>query len=143
MLHIKKVKPMFTSVITTADVFTEDYTEDGIIVAKAGDVKPWQKVVAVGTSVRDIKEGDLVMVNLANYAVMKYDKDSIHNDLDDNKRLRYAFNYVSIDDENGNPKEHFLFNDRDILYVFEGEEIKEEKSKMKIIVPKAQLIGIS
>lgn len=122
MLHIKSIKPMFTSIVTTADRFEEDYTENGMILASKGDYKPWQTVISIGDSVRNLKKGDKVMVNLDNYVVRKYDKNSLQNDLDNNKKVRYAFNFVTLDDDNGNPKECFLFNDRDILYSFEGEE---------------------
>lgn len=135
MLHIKSIKPMFTSIVTTADKFENDYTEGGIVMASKGDYKPWQTIISVGDSVRNLKAGDKVMVNLDNYVVRKYDKNSIQNDLDNNKKVRYAFNFVTIDDDNGNPQECFLFNDRDILYSFEGEE------KADIIqVPKTKLI---
>lgn len=137
MLHITKVKPMFTAIVTTAEKFQEDYTEDGMIMANKGNYKPWQTVVAVGTSVRDIKEGDKVMVNLDNYALKRYDKNSIQNDLDNNKKIRYAFNFINMDDAEGNKEEYFLFNDRDVLYVFEG----EERSDL-IKLPKKKLIGI-
>lgn len=122
MLHIKKIKPLFTSIVTTADKFDKDMIEGGIIVAKKGDLKLWQKVVAVGTVVRGIEVGDMVMINAANYAVRKFSKDSIQNDLDNNPTLSYAFNWVTLDDEKGNPKDHLLLQDRDVLYVFEGEE---------------------
>lgn len=143
MLHIKTIKPLFTAIVTTADRFEDDYIQDGIIMASKGDYKPWQTIVSVGDSVRNLKAGDKVMVNLDNYVVRKYDKNSIQNDLDNNKKVRYAFNFVGIDDENGNPQEHFLFNDRDILYSFEGEETEDKEPKKKLIMPKAQLIGIS
>lgn len=131
MIHVKKIKPMFTSVVTTADKFEKDEKQGGLIVAKKGDLKLWQTVVAVGTTVRDIQPGDKVMINAANYAVKRYDKNSVQNDLDNNPVLRYMFNFVDIDDENGNPKECLLLNDRDILYAFEGEERDDEK---KIII---------
>ena len=135
MLHIKSIKPMFTSIVTTAYRFEEDYTVNGMILASKGDYKPWQTIISIGDSVRNLKKGDKVMVNLDNYVVRKYDKNSLQNDLDNNKKVRYAFNFVTLDDSNGNPKECFLFNDRDILYSFEGEE------KADIIkVPKAKLI---
>ena len=130
MLHIKKIKPLFTSIITTGDKFEKDMTENGIITAKAGDLKLWQKVVAVGSSVRDIKVGDMVMINPSHYAVKKYDKNSLQNDLDNNPTLSFKFNWVAVDDENGEPVPHLLLNDRDIEFVFEGEE-KEES----LIVP--------
>lgn len=135
MLHIKSIKPMFTSIVTTADRFEEDYTENGMILASKGDYKPWQTIISVGDSVRNLKKGDKVMVNLDNYVVRKYDKNSIQNDLDNNKKVRNTFNFVTLDDNNGNPKECFLFNDRDILFSFEGEE------KADVIqVPKHKLI---
>lgn len=125
MLHIKKIKPLFTSVITTGDRFEKDMISQGIIVAKKDDLKLWQKVIAVGPAVRDIKEGDMVMIKVDNYAIKKYDKNSIQNDIDNNPSLGYAFNWVTIDNEKGEPEECLLLNDRDLLYSFEGEE-KEE-----------------
>lgn len=137
MLHIKKVKPLFTSVITTGDKFEEDMVEGNIIIARKGDMKLWQKVIAVGSCVRDIEVGDMVMINADNYAVRKYDKNSLQNDMDNNPSLGYKFNWVTIDDEKGNPQECLLLNDRDLLYAFEGEEKKESlitPGKPKIIV---------
>jgi hypothetical protein len=137
MLHIKKVKPLFTSVITTGDKFKEDMVEGNIIIARKGDMKLWQKVIAVGSCVRDIEVGDMVMINADNYAVRKYDKNSVQNDMDNNPSLGYKFNWVTIDDEKGNPQECLLLNDRDLLYAFEGEEKKESlitPGKPKIIV---------
>ena len=137
MLHIKKVKPLFTNIVTTADKFEKDLTDNGLIIAKSGDLKLWQTVVAVGTTVRDIAVGDKVMVNVANYAVRKYSKDSIQNDMDNNPTVTYQFNWVTMDDEDGNPKDYLLLADRDIQYVFEGEEKEDviiKPAKKKIIL---------
>lgn len=125
MLHIKKIKPLFTSIVTTGDKFEKDMVNQGLIIAKKGDLKIWQKVIAVGPSVRDVKVGDLVMINVENYALKRYSKDSIQNDLDNNPNLGYKFNWVTIDDEEGNPQECLLLSDRDLLYAFEGEEKDE------------------
>lgn len=122
MLHIKKIKPLFTSIVTTGDKFSEDMIDGGLIIARKGEMKLWQKVIAIGSSVRDVKVGDMVMINADNYIVRKYDKNSLQNDLDNNPKLSYRFNWVTIDDKNGEPQECLLLNDRDILYVFEGEE---------------------
>lgn len=135
MLHIKKIKPMFTNIITTGDRFEKDFTQGGLIVAKQGDLKVWQKVIAIGSSVRDISVGDMVMINIANYAVKKYSKDSIQNDLDNNPKIRYNLNWVTMDDENGKSMDCLLLNDRDVLYSFEGEE-KDEV----IQIPEKKLI---
>lgn len=136
MLHIKKIKPLFTSIVTTADKFKEDMIEGGFIVAQKGDMKLWQKVIAIGSSVRDINVGDMVMINADNYIVRKYDKDSIQNDLDNNPKVRFNFRFVTLDDKKGNQQECLLLNDRDVLYVFEGEEKKDliTTGKPKLIV---------
>lgn len=122
MLHIKKIKPMFTTVVTTGDRFTEDQKEGSLIVANKGDLKLWQTVIAVGTSVRDIKEGDKVMINVDNYAVKKYNANSIQNDLNNNPTLRYNLNWITLYDDNEQPQNCLLLTDRDILFSFEGEE---------------------
>ena len=108
----------------------------GLIVAKQGDLKVWQKVIAIGSSVRDISVGDMVMINIANYAVKKYSKNSIQNDLDNNPKIRYNLNWVTMDDENGKSMDCLLLNDRDVLYSFEGEEKDEviQIPEKKIIV---------
>lgn len=137
MLHITKIKPLFTSVVTTAEKFDKDMTNGGLIIAKKGDLKVWQKVIAIGSSVRDIEVGDMVMINVDHYAVKKYDKNSIQNDIDNNATIRYAFNYVDLYDDKGNPQECLLLNDRDILYSFEGEEVEDKiviLDKPKLIV---------
>lgn len=126
---------MFTSLIVTGDRFEKDIKDGALIVAKKGDLKLWQTVVSVGNSVRDINIGDKVMVNVENYAVRKYDKNSLQNDLDNNKVLSFNFNWVTMDDDSGNPKDYLLLNDRDILYVFEGEETDDN-----IITPSKKIL---
>lgn len=136
MLHIKKIKPLFTSIVTTGDKFEKDMYAGGIVVACKGDLKLWQTVLAIGSSVRDIKVGDKVMLSLNNYVVRKYDKNSIQNDIDNNPILRYNINWVTLDTEGGEPQECLLLNDRDVQYVFEG----EEKDDIQIKVPKKEKI---
>lgn len=135
MLHIKKIKPMFTNIITTGDRFEKDFTQGGLIVAKKGDLKVWQEVIAIGDMVKGINVGDKVMINIANYAVKRYSKDSIQNDLDNNPKIRYNLNWVTMDDKDGNQMDCLLLNDRDILYTFEGEEEDE-----LIKIPKKKVI---
>lgn len=122
MLHIKKIKPLFTSIVTTGDKFEKDFKENGIIVAKKGDLKLWQRVIAVGDCVRNIKVGDMVMIDASHYEVKRYSQDSLQNDIDNNPVLKYQFNWVTLEEIPNEPKDCLLLNDRDILYVFEGEE---------------------
>jgi predicted ATP-grasp superfamily ATP-dependent carboligase len=41
----------------------------------------YQKVLAVGSSVRDVKVGDTVLLNFSNYIVRKYKENSIKEDM--------------------------------------------------------------
>ena len=125
MLHIKEIKPLFTSIVTTGEKFSEDMVEGSIIVARKGDLKLWQKVIAIGSSVRDIQVGDMVMIKAENFAIKRYSKDSLQNDMDNNPSLGYKFNWVTIDNAEGKPQECLLLNDRDVDYAFVGEEKKE------------------
>lgn len=136
-LHIKMIKPLFTSLVTTGDRYTEDVVENSIIVSKKGDLKLYQKVIAVGSSVRDIEVGDMVMIDPTAYIRRKYSKNSVQNDMDNNPIVSVEFNWVNIDDEKGNIQECLLLNDRDIRFVFVGEDKKDSlimPDKPKIII---------
>ena len=122
MLHVTKIKPLFDHLLITADRFEKDMIHSGVILANKGDLKLWQTVVAVGSVVRDIKVGDKVMINPNDFAVKKYNKNSVQNDLDNNPVLTYNFPFETIDDEKGEPKDYLYISDRNVKYVFEGIE---------------------
>ena len=136
MLHITKIKPLFNHVLTTADKFDKDVVENNVIIAGKGDLKLWQKVVAVGSTVRDIKVGDTVMIAPDHFAVKKYNKNSVQNDLDNNPVLTYHFPYETMEDENGEPKKYLYISDNDVRYAFEG----NEKDESLILPGKKQFI---
>lgn len=136
MLHIKKIKPLYTNILVTGNKYTEDEKSKGITVAFKGDLKLYQEVIAVGSMVRDINVGDTIKFSPKDYAVMKYDPNSVKNDMGMNKVVEWRLPWVTIDDEHGNPQECLLLKDRDVEYVFEGEEVKEDiilPEKPKII----------
>ena len=136
MLHVTKIKPLFDHLLITADRFEKDMVHNGVILAKKGDLKLWQTVVAVGSVVRDIKVGDKVMINPNDFAVKKYNKNSVQNDLDNNPVLTYNFPFETVDDEKGNPKDYLYISDRNVKYVFEG----IEKDDSLILPGKPKLI---
>lgn len=137
MLHVTKIKPLFDHLLITADRFEKDMVHSGVILANKGDLKLWQTVVAIGSVVRDIKVGDKVMINPNDFAVKKYNKNSVQNDLDNNPVLTYNFPFETIDDEKGEPKDYLYISDRNVKYVFEGIEKDESlilPGKPKLIV---------
>ena len=141
MLKIKKIKPMFTSMVVTGDKYTEDmYDDHGLIENKKGDLKTYQTVLEVGSSVRDIKVGDQVMINVMHFAVMQYDPNSVKNDMGMNKIKEFRFNWVTIENEEGKPQECLFIDQQDVLFAFEGEEVQGVKNP--IIVPNEKKIII-
>lgn len=136
MLHVTKIKPLFDHLLITADKFEKDMVHNGVILAGKGDLKLWQTVVAVGSVVRDIKVGDKVMINPNDFAVKKYNKNSVQNDLDNNPVLTYNFPFETVDDEKGEPKDYLYISDRNVKYVFEG----TEKEELLILPGKKKLI---
>ena len=134
MLKIKSIKPMFDSLVTTMDRYESDGYENGVIVNQAGSLKEYQKVIAVGPSVRNIEVGDMVMINPIRYAKMKHKEGSLKNGIvTDNPVIGYEFKTVTINDE-----ECLYLQSQDIMYSFIGEEINDKKDN--IILPDTQII---
>ena len=120
---LKKIKPLFTSVVTTMDKYEDDVIVNGLINQSAGTLKEYQKVVAIGSSVRDIKVGDLVSINPSRYAVRRYEDGSLKDGvISQNPVTSYNFHTIEMDH-----KEYLLLQDRDIDFVIE--EWEEEKPK--------------
>lgn len=138
MINIKKVRPLFTKIVTTLNRYEEDQTTNsGLIVAKrqAGSVKEYQRVVAVGSNPAGIKVGDIVMVNPARYAVMKHEKGSLKDGvIEDNPVLGYNLPIIELD---GVP--HLLLETSDIDFVIEDYEDGENEGTVEA---RAAKVGI-
>ena len=124
MLKITKIKPMFNTVVTTANKYDDDYRTGGIIdpTKSKGSLKEYQTVVAVGSMVRGIEVGDKVMIDPTRYAVMRHKEGSLKDGvITDNPVVGYNFKTVTINDV-----QHLMLVDSDIRYVFEGVEVPDE-----------------
>ena len=140
MLVAKKIKPMFTALITTMDRYeTDNFTKSGIIDAtkQKGALKEYQTVLSIGSSVRDIKVGDLVSINPTRFAVMKHKEGSFKDGvIQDNQVLEYKFDIIKIDN-----KDHLLLQDRDIEFIIEEyEEIENAPTPTIIQPPKPSIL---
>lgn len=129
MLKIKRAKPMFTGIITTANTYEEDQTSKGVIVKNEGTLKEYQTVVAIGPNVRNVKVGDVVIINPARYAVHKFEENTIKKDFLTNNIIRYDFQFVELD---GVPHLKIEENDVDLI-LEEFEEVKD--SGIELISP--------
>lgn len=77
MFKIKEIRPLFTGVVTTATRYVgNQFADKGSLIIDtrklAGTMNPFQKVIAVGTMVKDVKEGDIVRINFSRYTVAKH-----------------------------------------------------------------------
>lgn len=146
MIRIKKIKPMFTGLVTTMDRYTEDIFTDGGLLdmsRKKGMVKEYQKVLCVGSSVRDIKEGDLVCINPTRFAVKKHKEGTLKDGIiTDNPVVEYNFDIIEL---NGIPC--LYLQDRDIDFIItdfeEVEDIVTQTSSNLYIPPKEKIITLT
>ena len=123
---IKKVRPMFTSVITTATRYKGDqFTEKGGLVLDTrkmdGSINPIQTVVAVGTQVHGIEKGDVVKINFMRYTRARHIPGKIEDNIQsDNLTATVDIPYIDID---GQQCLHIQNND--IEYVIEEYDVDE------------------
>lgn len=139
MLKVKRIKPMFTALITTMDKYEHDVRmNSGLIDAskKEGSLKEYQRVLVVGDSVRGIKAGDLVWVNPTRFGVKKHQEGSLKDGVvTDNPIVTYNFDVVEMDG-----KQCLLLQDRDIDFIIEEYEEVPDPTPSTIIQPEKKLI---
>ena len=80
MLNIKDIKPVYTRLLTTAERYQEDQTNGVLLDANKleGRYKEYQKVVRVGSSVREVSVGDTVLIDPSRYMKRKFSDNSLH-----------------------------------------------------------------
>ena len=124
---IKKVRPLFTGIITTAITYKgEVKTAGGIILDTRkldGTLNEYQTVVAVGTTVHDVKAGDIVKITYKRYYETQHlpgDIDKASNKQSDNLSVNISVPMVVIDGV-----EYLFIQNNDIEYVVEEYEVDE------------------
>ncbi len=131
MKKLIKVKPLFNRIITTMDTYDEDQYIHGLLDTSRskGSLKEYQTVISVGTTVRDIKEGDIVCIDPTRYMETKHSNKSLHNNMvGDDIVIGYKFNTIKLDG-----KECLMLFDQDITFVVEDSEEVEDPTSPVII----------
>lgn len=125
---------MFTALITTMDKYEHDVTTRGGLIdttKQQGGLKEYQTVLAVGSSVRDIKVGDIVCVNPTRFAVRKHQAGTLKDGIvTDNPVTTYNFDVIEMDG-----KQCLLLQDRDIDFIIEEYEEVPDPTPSPIIQP--------
>ena len=128
MFKIKKVRPLFTGVITTATKYVgETTTSGGLIIDTTkmdGSLNPYQTVISVGPlAAKDIKEGDVVKIIFKRYAKARHTPgaiDEAENKQFDNMSITYEIPIIHLDD-----RDYLFLQNNDIEYVVEEYEVDE------------------
>jgi hypothetical protein len=124
MFKIKKVRPLFTGIVTTATRYVGDtINKAGLIVPNKmeGQLNPFQRVVSVGKMVNDIKEGDIVKLNFKRYLVPLQVPGKIEDNVQSsNMKGTYEIPMIDLD---GVP--HLFLQSNDVEFVIEDCEIDE------------------
>lgn len=142
MLEIRKIKPIGCQVLVTKNVYGwDDFDESGIIIHKRGDLKSYQTVIAVGDDVKFVKPGDVVEINFFKYCEFQDDPNSVKVN-GTNKVINLHLNIVEMIDEEGDPIDCFLIDQREVKYILEEyKEVTYKNSELiNIKQPKKQLI---
>lgn len=143
MLKLKEIKPLFSQVLVTENLYGyDDKDASGIIRAKKGDIKPYQTVVAVGDDVKYVKPGDVVSINFYKYAEFKEDPNSVKA-IGGNSVVKLHLKEVDITDDNDEDFTCFIIDVRDINYVmtkFEEVVYNDKDELVGIKQPKVNII---
>lgn len=133
MKKLNKIKPMFNRIVTTMNTYEKDQYNGNLLdtTKQKGSLKEYQTVLAVGTTVRDIKVGDLVCIDPTRYMVTKHREKSLQgNIMGDDIAVGYKFNTIKLGDD-----ECLMLFDQDISFIVEDSEDVEDQTAPLIIQP--------
>jgi len=138
MLNIKDIRPVYTRIITTADKYTESQKIGSLLDANKleGRYKEYQTVVRIGSSVREVKEGEVVLIDPSRYMKRKFSDNSLREDFVENPIVSIDIPTITMDGV-----DYFMIEERDIAYVIvDSEEVPDEKPNTLIMPREKQIL---
>lgn len=129
-MNIKKVRPVFTKIVTTMDKYDALSMQEDLIenFKDEGAIKEVQRVIAVGDAVKNIKPGDLITFNPMRYATTMHKNGSLKDGIiEDNPVVSFNFATIVL-----NGEECLVLEHNDVEFVIEEyEEISPNTNKLK------------
>lgn len=129
-MNIKKVRPVFTKIVTTMDKYDALSMQEDLIenFKDEGAIKEVQRVIAVGDAVKNIKPGDLITFNPMRYATTMHKNGSLKDGIiEDNPVVSFNFATIVL-----NGEECLVLEHNDVEFVIEEyEEISPDTNKLK------------
>lgn len=124
----------FDSVMTTAEAYEDDEVVGGVALPRKGCLKEVQRVLGVGPTVKDVKEGDMVKIDLTRYLKVRHEqrqksRDERFSDLDTED---VATQYYAPKTEVVGGERVLLLYERDVDFIVEE---YEERTSPGLIVP--------
>ena len=137
MLKVKDIRPVYTRLITTANKYEETQMNGNLIDVNKmeGRYKEYQTVVRVGSAVREVKEGDVILIDPSRYMKRKFSDNSLREDFVENPIVEINIPTVTMNDE-----DYFMIEERDIAYVIADSEEVPDPLPNPIIVPQKRII---
>lgn len=134
MLKVKKITPLYTTVVTTMDKYTENQYLAGSSVIDTSktksSLKEYQTVITVGSAVRIIKPGDLVCINPSRYKVVKQVAKNVSQEIEGYSPtvVGYNFNIVKLNDI-----EYLMLQENDIEFIVDEYEEVNDTPQISIV----------
>ena len=137
MLKVKDIRPVYTRLITTANKYEETQMNGNLIDVNKmeGRYKEYQTVVRVGSAIREVKEGDVILIDPSRYMKRKFSDNSLREDFVENPIVEINIPTVTMNDE-----DYFMIEERDIAYVIADSEEVPDPLPNPIIVPQKRII---
>jgi len=137
MLKLKGIQPTFNHILVTRDYYEYDDYDGGAIVNPAGTVKRYQKVVAVGHTVKICKPGDTVMIDFTRYGQMKHKEGSLQDGvISDNPIVKYNIPVINIDGS-----DYMYLFDTDVYFIIDDYEEVDDSTPKLYVAPTPEIIN--
>lgn len=121
---IKRIRPLTNQVLTTANKYSDtELKQNGLILdikKSEGNYKLYQKVIAVGPMVRNVKVGDWIMINPIPFIRVEHPEDE--DSLRGVTKVRNTYNKMEFPIIEINSKEYMLLHENNAEYVLEDFE---------------------
>ena len=148
MIKVKEIKPLFNQIVVTRRTYSaREAMQGGLYTTKEDKIMEYQKVLAVGPAVKEIKVGDLIYINPGRYMHLIHKqglKDIDKNITRDDMHAVAVFptELIFKKDEKGNEvsEQVLVLYDTDVQYVVtDYEEFEPDPivftDKQSIILP--------
>lgn len=128
MLKLKKITPTFNHILVTRDVYEKDVKEKGVLTYPKGTVKRYQRVIAVGPTVKVCKPGDMIMMDPIRYGKTKHQPGSLHDGVvTDNPIVQFSIPTININDV-----EYMYLYDQDVMFVMDQFEEVDDPPELYV-----------